>query len=309
MPFIATRCIAFLTATICIACAFGQTSTPAWQVAAGGPLSFDVASVRPEKPGAFVRPTILLTADDKYSPTSGEIIVDFPVDIYIAFAYKMQLSAAQRDEMLSKLPKWVSTQRFVIHARAAATPRKDQIRLMMQSLLADRFKLATHLETQDTDVLALTLVRPGRLGPNLVPHEIGPACTSSSVPEASSQTAGAPVWPPTCDYFMGHMTADHLFQAGERNTRMSELIGKLSSLGEVKKTLVDQTGLAGSYDFTLAWSPDPTSPMLPPDEKTLDPQGPGFQSALKDQLGLKLVPTTVRLERLVIDHIELPTEN
>lgn len=61
-------------------------------------------------------------------------------------------------EMTAQLPKWVRDGDYVIDAKAEGNPTKDQMRVMMQSLLADRFKLKVHFETKEVPVLALTLV-------------------------------------------------------------------------------------------------------------------------------------------------------
>jgi bla regulator protein blaR1 len=91
-----------------------------------------------------------------------------------AFAYKLMPA-----EISTQLPKSFPMDPFDIEARAAGNPTKDQMRLMMQSLLADRFRLRVHFETRDGPVFALTLVRPGETGPKLRPHADGPACPDS----------------------------------------------------------------------------------------------------------------------------------
>jgi hypothetical protein len=129
--------------------AAGQAVKPAisqWQTAAGGKMSFDVASIRPTKPGVFTPPNFALSSDDSYSPNGGLLSADFSLATYIEFAYKLWLSPDQRKSMLANLPKWVDRDKYEIHARASGNPTKDQMRLMMQSLLADRFKLAIHYE-------------------------------------------------------------------------------------------------------------------------------------------------------------------
>ena len=68
--------------------------------------------------------------------------------------------------MPARMAKWVSDGMFEIDARAEGNPTKDQMRLMMQSLLADRFKLAVHFEAREAPVFDLTLVKQGRTGPN-----------------------------------------------------------------------------------------------------------------------------------------------
>jgi hypothetical protein len=143
---------------------------PQWQTAAGGKMSFEVASIRLSKPGTFTLPSFPLSRDDSYTPTAGLFRADFPLMVYVEFAYKLWLTREQRESILAHRPKWVATDNFEIHARASGNPTKDQMRLMMQSLLADRFKLAIHFETQQVPVLALVLVKPGVTGPKLRPH-------------------------------------------------------------------------------------------------------------------------------------------
>lgn len=84
------------------------------------------------------------------------------------------------------------------------------------------------------------------------------------------------------------------------------------------RTVVDKTGLAGNYDFSLNWTPDegmrrdPAGrPESGPDkgEASLDPNGPTLFTALEEQLGLKLQSEKGKVDVIVIDHIDLPTEN
>jgi uncharacterized protein (TIGR03435 family) len=154
----------------------GQPKTPDWQKAAGGKMEFEVASIR-QNNGKFVPPNFAMNPpDDSYAPTGGLFIADYPVEVYIEFAYRFWPSNEQRQAMLAHLPKWVATDSFEIRARAAGNPSKDQMRLMMQSLLAERFGLVVHFEIQETPVLAMTLVKSGRMGPKLRPHAEGPSC-------------------------------------------------------------------------------------------------------------------------------------
>ncbi len=113
--------------------------------------------------------------------------------------------------MRAHLPKWIFTRwyddapgRYAIEARASTTPTKDQIRLMMQSLLADRFQLKVHFENQETEVLALTPVKPGKMGPKLRPHSEGPPCTRFYGPQTQGgKPLDASVYPPMCEFTMG----------------------------------------------------------------------------------------------------------
>ena len=76
--------------------------------------------------------------------------------------------------------------------------------------------------------------------------------------------------------------------------------------GEVDKPVVDETGLAGKFDFRVKFTPavdDRTGEPLP------DPSGISFQNALRDELGLKLKPSRAPIRTIVIDHVERPAEN
>src|SRR5215471_13526762 len=86
------------------------------------------------------------------------------------FAYKISPAEDQSREILAHLPKWATTDRYSIDARGPANATKDQMRLMVQSLLAERFQLAAHFETKDAAVFNLTLVKSDTLGHTLRPH-------------------------------------------------------------------------------------------------------------------------------------------
>ena len=114
----------------------------ALQAQSPGKLTFDVASVKPAKPPRL--PNFPLNNGDA-KPPGGRFSASFSLPAYILFAYK--LDAFQGKEMNAQLPKWASED-YAIDAEAEGNPTKDQMRLMMQSLLADRFKLKVHFETQ-----------------------------------------------------------------------------------------------------------------------------------------------------------------
>lgn len=102
---------------------------------------------------------------------------------YIAFAHKLTPTQELRAGTPADLLKWVGTDVFEIEAKAPIpNPTKDQMRLMMQSLLADRFQLKMHFETHEMPVYVLVLAKPGKLGPKLHPHEQGPSCDSAPPP-------------------------------------------------------------------------------------------------------------------------------
>jgi len=271
-------------------------------------MAFEVASVKPTD--SFRSPSFPLDAGDAFAsmvdgrlgaPAGNRFSASMTLPTYITFAYKLMLTQDQVQSMLAHLPKWVSTDRFEVLARAAGNPTKDQMRLMMQSLLADRFKLAVHFETHQAPVLALTLIKPGKLGPNLRPHADGSPCDAPlAPPDFASLARGAGVFPPLCDVYMGIRTDNNNTELGSRNTSMPFLASNLASMGRLGRPIVDQTGLSGRFDFTLEWMPESSSPQ----PAITDPQGPSFLEALREQLGLKLQSTEAPIQNLVIDHVE-----
>jgi uncharacterized protein (TIGR03435 family) len=141
-------------------------------------MAFEVASVKPAKPGVPRKSPWTRTIYDRgdAKPPGGSFSASLPLGFYIFFAYK--LAAFEAMDMQAQLPKWANDA-YAIDAKAEGIPRRIRCRLMMQSLLADRFKLRAHFETKEVPVVALTLVKPGKLGPKLLPHSEGPPCPDS----------------------------------------------------------------------------------------------------------------------------------
>ena len=155
-----------LTSTLFIAaalfCATRASSqdvrAPASEKTAGSRISFDVASVKQNKSDGDRRSNVPLTSDSTYYPTGGVFSADDSLLGYILFAYKVEVNESH-EGLLRSLPSWVWRDRYDIEAKSENhNPTKDQMRLMMQSLLEDRFKLAVHRETRDVPAFALTLV-------------------------------------------------------------------------------------------------------------------------------------------------------
>lgn len=177
-------------------------------------------------------------------------------------------------------PGWIGSDRFDILAKFPGNPPRDQLQRMMRNLLADRFKFRAHMETRPTRVYALTVERPGVLGPSLQPAQ-----GDCAKPAADRQpnTRG-------CAF---QYTDGLLRGRGVTLDRIAlELVGD--------RLVVDRTGLAGLYDVDLRWTPDPgaaSSADAPP----------GLVTALREQLGLRLQTDTVPMEHLVIDSVERPS--
>lgn len=271
---------------------------PDWQKAAGGTMAFEVASVREDK-GPFKPPSFALSSDEWFREPNGRFHADFGLPTYIEFAYKIWLTGEERGAVLANLPAWVKTDRFDIEATAPLHATKDQYRLMMQALLTERFGLKLHFEQRELPVLAMVLVKPGKPGPRLIPHEQGQACNQIPKPET---------FPKECYSYSAMPGKDGLMLVGSRATSM-DLIGKaIGSLGgtreEIGRRVVDQTGLTGLWDFTLEAAPPTQTP--PPDGPS---SGPTLLEAMQDQLGIKLKPARAVVSVLVVEHVERPSEN
>jgi uncharacterized protein (TIGR03435 family) len=211
--------------------------------------------------------------------------------------------------MLAELPKWVGTDRYEIRAQAGRNATKDQLRLMMQALLAERFQLKVHFETHEGPVMALTLDKPGKLGPKLVPHAAGPPC-----PDFTSGGLGAPsktgdAYPAMCGVTAARMPAGGLVMMGSRDTTMQLLANIM--VGETALPVVDRTGLTGRFDYTLEYVGQlgPTAPVAADTLAPADNAGPTFRQAVREQLGLKLTPVRAEIRTIVIDRVERPSEN
>jgi bla regulator protein blaR1 len=294
-------------------------SSPSWQSAAGGHLEFEVASVKPSEPGSSPGANMSMNTGDYLKPTGGLFTANLPLVTYIAFAYKLSLDHEQGKLLLDSLPKWAATQMFAMHARASSgNPTKDQYRLMMQSLLANRFKLVSHIERRRVPVFALILVKPGTPGPNLRPHTSGPPCNvpaseKGSVPSPDSGTpaGGSDSFPFNCGSFNLLVRPNNMVLTGSRDVTIAALAMWLSGLppADRGRPVVDQTGLAGRFDFSLRWSFVP--PDASPTGNSNQPEfiGTTLERALREQLGLYLKPTIAPVDFLVVDHIETPSPN
>ena len=294
-------------------CTYAQSASPsqaAWEKAAGSKMEFEVASIHLEKSGNFRGPLFALSPDDSYVSTGGRFFADFPLLVYVEFAYKIWLTDEQRSALLQNLPKWAASQSFVIEARAPGNPTKDQMRLMVQSLLEDRFKLKMHFETQTASVLAMVLEKPGTTGPKLTPHDQGPACDPNPQLQDPAWVAShKDVFPIICDAFMLRGGADGKLKLGSRNTSMALFAKSLPSLGSLGRPVLDQTGLTGRYDFAMEWTPEPHTSPIPVADAQENVGTTTFIEALHEQLGLKLKPVKAPLEVPIIDHVESPSEN
>jgi uncharacterized protein (TIGR03435 family) len=302
-------------ATLSMPVAFGLAQAPKemanWQQAAGGTMAFEVATVKPAEPGKRINANVGLNLDDDPIPPGGRLLVQGTLSALIDFAYKILSTSEQQEAMLAHLPKWVATDEFVVKAKAEGNPTKDQMRLMMQSLLANRFNLTLHFETQEMPALALVLDKPGKTGPRLRSHADGLSCNAkwTPPPDPSSPSVAPGGFLSSCGANALMFTPRRSILLGARDVTMGYIANYMPEWEDFGRPVVDRTGLVGTYDFSLDSIPDNNDASTPSANAQLDTGVPTFSEALKEQLGLKLKPTKARVRTVVIDHVEQPSPN
>jgi uncharacterized protein (TIGR03435 family) len=265
---------------------------------ATGPLpSFEVATIKPwRRPPTPPPPSPPSPSDvaapnpalpDKIAPinaggqTTDRVHSILTARLLIAFAYNVPFGF-ERIRVVGG-PDWLGSDDYEIQAKIEdslyaamqkMTPaqQREQVNLMEQSLLADRFKLKVHFETRELPMFALMIAKGG---PKLTPAKDGESSRLSVRQNEMTATA---------------ISVDEWIH--------SPFLGG--------RVVVDQTGLKEKYDFTLTWS-EPSLTSGAAQENGTD--APSLFTAVQEQLGLKLIPTHGPVEVIVVDDIEKPSAN
>lgn len=239
-------------------------------------------------PGQTARPLAFEVASVKPVPT-GQWRESKIFDDRIDFPYTTLRSCVAMAYGLKEYqvfgPQWISEARYDIKAKAPAGARRDQLPEMLKTLLADRFRLELRQEKKEFSVYTLIV---GRNGPKL---------TESAKPDPA---AGAR---------FGISMTNSVGRLEGRNADMTALANTLPRF--VGRPVVNQTELAGRYDFDLEFSPDDTKGMridLPADPKPIEFGASIFTSV--QQFGLKLEGRKLPLDSITVERAErTPTEN
>ena len=266
----------------CLAVAsLAQTSAPAAPPAStDAPPVFEVSTVKLNKSGAGNSGSSF--KDGRFTATN--------VQLRNLMEYSAYGISQQR---ILDGPKWLESERFDIEAKmdAAAAERlnklsreqrRAEMQAMFQQLLADRFKLAVHWETRELPVY------------DLVPAKKGPTIQRTKETDGRSGTS----------------SGDGQFSAG--GLTLTEIADALTQeLGrELGRVVIDKTGMEGRYDMALKWTPDTGAGGDGADGSSASADaGPSIFTAIQEQAGLKLESAKGPLKVLVIDHVEMPTEN
>jgi uncharacterized protein (TIGR03435 family) len=249
-----------------------QTSSPA----------FEVASIKLWQP-----PTTPVTRVVGAPAPAGSGIFNRSTTVarLIAEAYEVQ------EFHLSGGDDWVRTERYDVAARAGRDVSQTEIREMVKTLLAERFKLRVRTETREMPILELRLARSdGRVGSNL--HD----CSDPNDKEGIS-------------------TPEKPFRAPRNGTVATadcsngvESLARIASR-QLQTIVVDKTGLTGQWRFDVYYGAVLQIPGVDTSRESVNPDLPSFEGALREQLGLRLERARGPVPVVVIDSVERPTPN
>ena len=256
---------------------------PATLAAQQAAPAFEVASIKPSAPGAS------LQNFGEFLPGGRWIVQGAPLALILRVAYDL------RADQLIGGPPWINTARFDINAKAAGDTPREQILIMLQSLLADRFKLKVHTEQRALDFYAMVLAKEGQLGAGLRPSQVD--CEGNRV--ESPPTPRGQVQRPVCGLrIFGN---DGLAQLRAGGTTLSTLIIASGVRSDLGGTVIDRTGLSGTFDIDLDYVSQRSAGVSEPSV------GVPLVAAFEQQLGLKFERRKEMTDVVVIDSVERPT--
>lgn len=242
--------------------------------------TFEVAAINPagpqdERAGRYIRMQSAHVFQAK----------NYTVRNMIAAAYDLNPRA------ISGGPAWVDSQAWEILAKAPGDTRPgwDDQMAMLRKLLAERFNLSFDREKKQFNIYDLSVSKEGlKLKTTDVPPDEAPNMTSIVY---SASSGGV----------------DHI-ELPAHNITIGQFAGLLGR-AILDRPVIDNTGLAGRYDFKLEWTPDDTQfgGQLP--SGAPDTARPGLFQAMQQTLGLKVVATRGAIDAIVVEHVERPADN
>jgi uncharacterized protein (TIGR03435 family) len=254
---------------------------------------FDVATI---KPAANANGQSLLQA------VPGRLrMTNLALRRLILNAYGVQ------DYQLLGDPPWLASEHYDIQATAAGNTSVQQMEgPMLQVLLEERFKLTLHRETRQLPVYNLAVAKGGAKLQTSKEGSCTPYLEDSPPPPASVPGE------PNRNFCGLHLTVNGLNRAVDgKGVAMAAFAANLSRnyTSDLGRTVIERTGLTGTFDVHLTWSLDPLTGPAGPAGSPPDLAEPSLFTALQEQLGLRLESAKGPVEVLVIDHIEKPSDN
>jgi uncharacterized protein (TIGR03435 family) len=199
---------------------------------------------------------------------------------HTSLADLIQFAYGLHPRQIADGPRWLTSAEFDVvgTAEGDGKPSEQEWMKMMAKLLADRFQLRFRLEKRELPVYAIVVDRNGQ---KLEPSGDDP----NALPSLGFRSRG---------------------QLVARNAKLADLAWELQS-AVLDRTVVDQTGLASRFNFTLAWTPDEfQSPAVAGAANTAEQNLPNFFTAIRQQLGLRLEATKELVDVMVVDHADVP---
>jgi uncharacterized protein (TIGR03435 family) len=263
-------------------------------------LAFDAASVKPNKSGSP-------QGDSRVSPGGRFTATNLSLQVLVRLAYERSPRSRGLEPFeVAGGPDWIRSDRFDVNATAGREVSLTDLRSMIQTLLAQRFKLRAHYERKQGPVYRLVLSQRGKLGPQL--RRTVADCARETPDPLRGITPGQSE---PCGYFglspAISVPSDKAYQAF-RGLTMEDLALRLYPY--LGRRVIDGTGLSGYFDGDFEFTSEIVMPPPPPglpnpyDGRVL----PSIFAVLPQQLGLRLEATQGPVEILVVDYAERPTE-
>jgi uncharacterized protein (TIGR03435 family) len=266
------------TAAILLIFIIAGSSAPQWIALAQGRPSFGTASVKPFIGGSRIPATFHTL------PGGSVSIGGYPLQNIIAEAYGIP------EERIEGRREWMNLARFDIDAKAPGNPGKNEIKLMLQVLLENQFKLKVHLETRQLPGFVMTAAKDGL---KLKPWKEGSCVVADFYSQPDPPPPGIEN-KKDCGAG-GFLICNEGCRWKSEGMDMAQVADTLSMM--MRGPVIDKTGFTGRFDVDLEWTGDRVS------------QFGSFATAIAERLGLQLTPTTGPVEFLILDQVEEPHAN
>lgn len=252
--------------------------------------SFDVATIKPHQ--GVLTMTGVMDAPDGVNGSAATL------SMLVEYAYGLR-----SDDQVSGGSDWAKSDRFDVQARMGEADiaaieklnpaeKKARLRLMMQELLAERFQLKVHSATKQVPVYDLVVAKSG--------SKLQDAATDTRDTPRKGKD-GKPL-----HGFLSWNTGKTVAQGYSIKNLSDFLSQPICALG---RPVVDKTGLTGTYNFTLDWTPPHPGVRLGAESESASQEDATSVFTALGEVGLKLQPSTGPIDTIVIDHAEHPTSN
>lgn len=305
------RCFLFAAAAILTGPIFAFAQTDSAKPLA--PTAVDASPDLPKFDVATIKPSSDTDGRRMFMFVPGGISISgMPVQMLLTEAFHVE------DDHIIGAPGWVKSNRYDVQAKVSPddAPKLDKLkfddrRSMILPLLVERFNLKYHHETREMTGYALVVAKGG---PKMKASEVQPPPPDAKPPDsgAGAKPGDPGAQRPQQRRMLRFMGPGHLEAEGSDTVMLARVLSQ-----QLGRTVTDKTGLTGNYDYKLQWTPDDAPPPMPGgpgggaphNDNGTDAVGPSLFTAVQEQLGLKLESSKGMADVIVIDHIDLPSEN